>query len=273
MFMIDRQDNFSQLHSFSRFNTSAGYEPVASVTLDSQGKLYGTTEAGGAFGYGTVYKMDSQQNFSLLHSFHYSETSDGNEPLAGVTLDSQGNLYGTTQFGGAYGYGTVYKIDIHGNFFLLFSFNNSDGAYPDASITLDSQGNLYGTATRSGAYGYGTVFELANNITSPTVSYTYHGFVHRPGSHTIVQQITITNTSGTALTGPFNLVVSALPAGITLNNPTGTTAFTHSGSPYLTVGSSSLAAGASITVTLNFNDPHLSHIAYSPTFLAGNGTP
>ncbi len=277
--MDSNGNNFILLHSFT---FPYGAYPQASVTLDSQGNLYGTTSQGSGYGYGTVFKMDTNgNNFILLHSFNIYNRSDGATPTSSVTLDSQGNLYGTTELGGANGGGTVFKIVTLGNFSLLHSFNSSirtDGWYP-YGVALDSQGNLYGTTLYGGAYangnnfGYGTVFELANNITTPTVSFTYHGFVHRPGSHTISQQITITNTSGAALTGPFNLVVSGLPSNITLIHATGATAFNYPGSPYITLGSSSLAPGASITVILSFNDPSLRYISYTPTFLVGNGTP
>ncbi len=268
VFKIDTLGNFSLLHSF---NNSDGSVPYAAVTLDSHGNLYGTTYSGGAYVYyGTVFKIDTLGNFSLVHSFN---GSDGRYPEASVTLDSQGNLYGTTLGGGAYSNGAVYKIDSLGNFSLLHSFNGSDGNNPWDSVTLDNKGNLFGTTAYGGASENGTVFELANNITAPAVRYTYHGFVHRPGSHTFVQQVTITNASGAALTGPFNLVISGLHSWVTLNNPTATTDFTNPGSAYFIIGKSSLAEGASITVTLSFNDPSLKYISYTPTFIAGNGVP
>jgi uncharacterized repeat protein (TIGR03803 family) len=75
--------------------------------------------------------------------------------------DGEGNLYGTTVFGGTYGYGTVFRVDKTGKETVLHSFGEAgDGATPEADLVLDSRGNLYGTTFLGGAHGYGTVFKL-----------------------------------------------------------------------------------------------------------------
>src|SRR6266508_4230942 len=74
---------------------------------------------------------------------------------------STGNLYGTTQRGGASGAGTVYKLAPDGTLTILHSFNYSDGYYPYAGVIQDSTGNLYGTTQYGGASGYGNVYKLA----------------------------------------------------------------------------------------------------------------
>jgi uncharacterized repeat protein (TIGR03803 family) len=95
---------------------------------------------------------------TVLHTF---TGADGSYPYAGVIRDSQGNLYGTTQKGGAAGDGTVWKLDTQGFLTTLYSFTNAtDGAYPMAGLTQDSKGNLYGTASQGGQFGFGTVFEV-----------------------------------------------------------------------------------------------------------------
>jgi uncharacterized repeat protein (TIGR03803 family) len=77
--------------------------------LDSAGNLYGTTTRGGAHSLGTVFKVDAVGNETVLHSFT-GKNGDGAVPYAGLAMDSQGNLYGTTSRGGARGFGTVFKL-------------------------------------------------------------------------------------------------------------------------------------------------------------------
>ena len=158
---------------------SDGAHPYAGLIFDSAGNLYGTTYGGGAFNYGTVFRLDSTGNETVLYSF--TGFPDGASPYAGVVQDSAGNLYGTTGAGGAFGYGTVYKLDSSGVETVLHSFNGgTEGAYPCAGLTLDATGNLYGTANEGGAPGNtgdnGTMFEL-NSIGGFTVLHTFTGGV------------------------------------------------------------------------------------------------
>ena len=107
------------------------------------------------------------QTFTVLHSF--GQYPDGYEPLAGVTMDSHGNLYGITTFGGR-GSGIAFKLAPHaGNWIYskLYDFNATSGYIPVAKLAIGRDGSLYGTATQGGAYEYdGTVFNLRP---SPTV--------------------------------------------------------------------------------------------------------
>jgi uncharacterized repeat protein (TIGR03803 family) len=131
---------------------------------DAVGNLYGTTQYGGTNGgYGTVFKL-SAGKLTLLHSF--AGMPDGQNPYARLIRDSAGNLYGTTFFGGASGYGTVFKLDTTGKLTILHSFNYSpDGAHPIAGLILDKAGNLYGTTSDGGDVncgfsGCGTLFKI-----------------------------------------------------------------------------------------------------------------
>ena len=127
--------------------------------LDKKGNLYGTTLVGGAGGYGTAFKVTPSGIETILHSFNAS--GDGAYPEAGVVLDKKGNLYGTTSFGGAYGYGTVFKVTPSGAETILHTFGGGgDGAYPEAGVVLDKKRNLYGTTSFGGGSGYGTVFKV-----------------------------------------------------------------------------------------------------------------
>jgi uncharacterized repeat protein (TIGR03803 family) len=149
------------LHSFA--GTPDGEDPRSVLVRDSAGNLYGTTQYGGTGGgYGTVFKLDAKGKLTLLHSF--AGTPDGEGPYAGLLRDKAGNLYGTTQYGGAGGgYGTVFKLDAKGKLTLLHSFTGTpDGVNPLAGLLRDAAGNLYGTTKYGGAGGgYGTVFKLS----------------------------------------------------------------------------------------------------------------
>src|ERR1700688_741210 len=164
---------FVVLYSFA--NGADGASPQASLILDSQGNLYGTTAGGGGGGgAGTVFKVDATGNETVLYRFT-GTGGDGLSPLGNLVRDGQGNLYGATSSGGfactllSFGCGTVFKVDLTGNETVLYSFTVTgvDGASPDAGWVLDAQGNLYGTAFLGGdltcklsAFGCGTVFKV-----------------------------------------------------------------------------------------------------------------
>jgi uncharacterized repeat protein (TIGR03803 family) len=153
------------LHTFT--GPPDGWSPKGSLVEDTQGNLYGITNAGGVgtCNCGTIYKIDAEGNEAILHSF--SNSPDGALPTDGLMLDSQGNLYGVTWSGGAYENGTVFKLDRAGNLTILHSFSGSDGANPTSSLITDSAGNLYGFTYAGGdlscgfeGSGCGTVFRL-----------------------------------------------------------------------------------------------------------------
>jgi uncharacterized repeat protein (TIGR03803 family) len=167
-----------------QFSGTNGWYPYAGLVQDAQGNLYGTTAGGGYYGTGNVFKLDTSGNETMLYSFNYPGTGDGETPEAGLVLDAQGNLYGTTYQGGANFRGTVFKLDTSGNETLLYSFTGTggDGAYPYAGLVLDAQGNLYGTTYYGGlgncndkvAVGCGVVFKL-DTSGNETVLYSFTG--------------------------------------------------------------------------------------------------
>jgi uncharacterized repeat protein (TIGR03803 family) len=111
VFKIDRTGKFSLLHSFA--GTPDGENPVAGLVVDPAGNVYGTTFYGGTSGYGSVFEIDTTGQLTVLHSFNGS--SDGANPMGGLTRDAVGNLYGTTSDGGDLscgfsGCGTVFKV-------------------------------------------------------------------------------------------------------------------------------------------------------------------
>jgi uncharacterized repeat protein (TIGR03803 family) len=148
-----------------------GQTPAAGVIRDRSGNLFGTTEYGGQWGQGTVFEITSEGVESVLHSFGAKE--DGVNPVAALAEDAEGNLYGTTLYGGTgkctLGCGTVFKLTPSGEETLVHNFTaniGSDGNTPRAGVILDAAGNLYGT-TQAGGWGSchggcGTVYEVSS---------------------------------------------------------------------------------------------------------------
>ena len=158
----------SVLHSFTNSPDGATPRFVAPV-LDMQGTLYGTTNYGGAYGYGTVFEVTSSGTEKILHSFNVNG-KDGFYPEAGLVRDAKGNLYGTTAEGGPDTiYGTVFKLTPTKKGWtetILHSFGASgDGSQPTAVPALDKAGNLYCTTFYGGASNFGTVFEVTSSGT------------------------------------------------------------------------------------------------------------
>ncbi len=125
-----------------------GAVSLAGLIRDHAGNFYGTTADGGATGHGTVFKLDTAGNETVLHSF---SGTDGANPRAELIRDTAGNLFGTTYFGGASNFGTVFKISWSGKFIFLYSFTGgTDGGNPSESLLRDPADNLYGTTLNGG---------------------------------------------------------------------------------------------------------------------------
>ena len=168
---------FSVLHTFT--GSPDGAVPDGGLVRDAQGNLYGTTVLGGAYNYGTVFKLDTTGKETVLYSFT-GTGGDGANPYAGLVRDAQGNLYGTTNDGGAsggapFGWGTVFKVDTAGTETVLYSFTGPpDGAVTYAGLVRDAQGNLYGTTWSGGAYDAGTAFKV-DTAGTETVLHSFSG--------------------------------------------------------------------------------------------------
>jgi uncharacterized repeat protein (TIGR03803 family) len=112
--------------------------------------------------------------FTSLYSF--SGTNDGASPQAGLVRGGDGNFYGTTPYGGSYGFGTIFEFSTTGGLTSLYSFTGTnDGAYPRAALVQGSDGNFYGTTGNGGTNGgNGTVFQFSTNR-SLTSLYSFTG--------------------------------------------------------------------------------------------------
>jgi uncharacterized repeat protein (TIGR03803 family) len=159
VFKLETTGALTVLHNFDT-QTQDGYFPAGNLVRDAAGNLYGTTEFGGTSGSGTVFKVNASGNETVLHNFA-GGTADGGLPfLSGLLRDAKGNLYGVTDEGGAFSFGTVYKLDPAGKETILHSFNGKDGKIPYGTLIMDHAGNLYGTTNGGGAHNAGVVFEL-----------------------------------------------------------------------------------------------------------------
>ena len=166
----------TQIHQFGR--GLDGDEPIGGAALDSQGHIYGTTLLGGANGNGTVWEaMRSGYRWLERVIYSFGTGADAMNPAAGVTVDPQGNLYGTTPAGGAFGNGAVYMLSPSGSGFtesVLYSFQGtSDGQNPVGGLILDASGNLYGTTFDGGINGGGTVYQLSPSTSGWTFTVLY----------------------------------------------------------------------------------------------------
>lgn len=165
VFKISTDGTTSILHSFTGID---GGNPKAALIMDNAGNLYGTTDSGGSgtvFNSGEVFEISPAGTLSVLHYFIggiESDLTDAGYPLAGLIMDSAGNLYGTTSKGGANNLGTVFMISSGGTETILHSFVGAatDGNEPVAGLIMDNAGNLYGTTAVGGANDAGVVFKI-----------------------------------------------------------------------------------------------------------------
>ena len=156
-------------HVISSFEEDEGEYADTDLETDSAGNIYGTTVLGGDFAGGTVFQLSRTPNgwvHTVLYSF--SGGADGGEPYKGVTIDREGNLYGTAVTGGSGscegGCGVAYKLTNSGGTWtqtVIHAFTGAeDGSGPGARVTVDRVGNVHGMAPTGGAYGLGTIYKI-----------------------------------------------------------------------------------------------------------------
>ncbi len=197
----------SVLYNFTRGN-DGGNPETGALVVDSSGSLYGTTAYGGAHNYGVVFKLTNSGGIwteTVLHTF--TGRVDGGNPVAGL-IESEGSFYGTTYYGGRFGYGNVFELKKSKGSWketVLYSFcarqHCADGANPSAPVTPDSSGNLYGGTTFGGEGWNGVIFKLTRpskgGAWKEAILYKFHR--NSGGS----------NPNGVLLDAPDNLYVAA----------------------------------------------------------------
>ncbi len=182
VFRVATNGSLAVLFSFPQIDDGAN--PSADLLLARDGFFYGTTEAGGDFGDGTVFRMSSSGNLTLLHTFGSLTNSsgtilDGAGAEGNLIQGLDGGLYGTAPGGGLNSFGTIYRITTNGVFSVLYSFNSSDGDTPWAGMVQTANGAMYGTTSGGGAGGFGTVFRITTNGALTTL----HSFSDSDGSY------------------------------------------------------------------------------------------
>ncbi len=169
VFKITLQGAETQLYSFIPNSNADGNQPVAGLIQASDNNFYGTAQSGGTYSEGVVFKITSSGTESVLYSFSgnggIANSSDGALLLGSLVEGKDGNLYGTTQNGGATGGGTVFRITLAGVETVLYSFNannGTDGVGPNAGLIQGSgnDDNFYGTTFAGGVNNVGTVFKI-----------------------------------------------------------------------------------------------------------------
>lgn len=175
VFRLSQTGKEKILYSFSGFPDAWG--PWGGVISDAKGNFYGMTEMGGSSGAGAVFKLTRNGKETVLHSF--SGGQGGGSPfIANLVSDAKGNLYGTTQHGGAPDLGVAFKMTKTGGETVLHTFKGHpvggpDGAYPYSGFVRDPKGSLYGTTYQGGTFGFGTVFKVTGG--KETVLYNFTG--------------------------------------------------------------------------------------------------
>jgi uncharacterized repeat protein (TIGR03803 family) len=189
VFSVSSTGLVNVIHSFT--GGADGATPLGRIAKSLKGNFYGTTSAGGAYGYGTIFEITPAGAFSTVYTF--KGKGDGGTPLAGLAprFDAGGKanivlhslkaaaiaarpfnygdyisqyLYGTTSTAGSGGGGTVFRFNPGANSVkTIYNFGNgADGSAPAAELTSDFADNLYGTASNGGSAGAGTVFEITS---------------------------------------------------------------------------------------------------------------
>ncbi len=180
VFQITAEGALTTLYSFcAQSSCTDGANPTAALVQGTDGDFYGTTGFGGVgTGHGTVFKITPSGTLTTLHIF---VVSDGAVPTAALVQGSDGNFYGTTEYGGSNNLGTVFKMTPAGTLTTLYTFAGTDGSYPYAGLVQGSDGNFYGTTMDGGTNNLGTVFEitLAGTLT------TLHSFNNTDGAYPI----------------------------------------------------------------------------------------
>jgi uncharacterized repeat protein (TIGR03803 family) len=160
------------LHSFAG-RPSDGAEPWAGVVDDGQGGLWGTTRGGGAQDGGTIYRI-ANGRYKVVHMFG-KDAGGGRAPLAGLTLASDGMLYGVAREGGSSGGGTVFRLEVDGSVTTLWDFANGEPATPGGRLMQASDGLLYGMTSFGGTSGAGTIFSLALDGSGHRILHSFSG--------------------------------------------------------------------------------------------------
>jgi uncharacterized repeat protein (TIGR03803 family) len=223
VFRVTSNGTLTTLYSFcsrSQGGTKCtdGAIPVGGVVQGTSGNFYGTTGYGGGSdcpsGCGTVFKITPSGKLTTLHNF---DKTDGANPSARLVQGTDGNFYGTTEYGGTGDGGTIFKITPAGILTTLHSF--TDGYYPYAGLIQGTDGNFYGT-TESGGYTGGTVFSLSVGLgpfveMNPTSGAVGAGVTILGTNLTGATSVKFNGTAATFTVKSKSEITTTVPAGAT----------------------------------------------------------
>jgi uncharacterized repeat protein (TIGR03803 family) len=162
--------------TLASFNLNDGYFPTGSLVQGLDGNFYGVAELAGAGpGFGSIFRVTPQGTLTRVHRFHGPE---GSLPGAGLVLAMNGDLYGTTGYGGS-GFGNVFALTAQGTVFSLYAFDGADGSGPGALVQTPD-GNFYGTTVAGGHCNLGTVFRMTPQGVVRTLR-SFRGYGSGPG--------------------------------------------------------------------------------------------
>lgn len=157
IFKIDRNGNFAVIRNLVYQTDGSG--PSGALIVGTDGKLYGTTKSGGAFGGGTLFKIGTDGVFTLIKSF--KTATEGGAPKGSLLKATDGNYYGMTSEGGNGFFGTIFKVSATGVYTLLTHMSGGvTGTAPFESLVQGKDYAYYGTTSMGGVYNQGTVFKL-----------------------------------------------------------------------------------------------------------------
>lgn len=168
LFSVTSAGRVTTLHNFAA--ATEGSQPNDMLAVDPAGNIYGTTQAGGKFGGGTIYEFTTSQVLKVRHTFD-GNAGDGEKPLQGLVRTDAGALYGAAAGGAIDTNGSVFEINRAGVYVTRYKFQSAgDGHCPFSSVAVDSKGNVYGTVIGSGFGGdpNGAVWKLSmQNMLTP----------------------------------------------------------------------------------------------------------
>ena len=195
VFKLSPQGEFTLLHAFVNGPNRSPAVPEGGLFLDQSGNLFGTTFAGGQGGAapncpngcGTIFRLDPNGRFKVLHEFN---DLDGGNPFGPLVPDAKGNLYGVARAGGDLtcpdpdvpgdGCGTIFRITPNGKLTVLHTFRGGmDGATPQPGLVFNAAGDLFGATARGGRTDLGLIFRIAADGTYTVL----HRFLKREGTN------------------------------------------------------------------------------------------
>jgi uncharacterized repeat protein (TIGR03803 family) len=152
------------LHTFNlQTDPAGGGIALAGLIKDAAGNLYGATEEGGANGGGTVFEL-SPTGKSWTYSVLADIPGNGGGPIATLTMDHAGNLYGVNFMNGANGVGSVFRLTNAAGMWTYTDLHDftgaADGGYAGGGLVFDANGDLFGTAGSGGSFGWGVAYEI-----------------------------------------------------------------------------------------------------------------